>query len=41
MSGKRNAYRILMEKPEVRCLHCGFRLGGWIILKLVLDKRKM
>jgi len=40
-SEERNTYRILMEKPEGRCLHCGFRLGWWIILKLLLDKQKI
>jgi hypothetical protein len=41
MIGKRNACRILMERPEGRCLHYWFRLDECIILKLILDKQKI
>jgi hypothetical protein len=38
MGEKRNVYRILVEKPEVRD-HCEDQdVGGWTILKWILEK---
>jgi hypothetical protein len=38
MGEKRNAYRILVGKPEVRDHWEDLDVGGWTILKLILKR---
>jgi hypothetical protein len=38
---KRNAYRILVGKPEEKNTKTDQDVGGWIILKWILERERM